>query len=86
MKVDLAKSVVPEAIKVPVNKEQVKNFTEHSFKDELKLSEEAISMSKGKGHSKELEEIRQRVKNGYYDQSNVVDQVAESILKSDELS
>ena len=59
-----------------------------SFKDQLTLSKEAIQLTKDKTNTRAvyLEEIKSRVKNGYYDQNTVIDKVADSILTHNELS
>lgn len=58
------------------------------FKDKLTLSEEALKLTTDKTNSRaaHLEEIKSRVKNGYYDQNTVIDKVADSILTHNELS
>ena len=86
MKVDNI-STAYQAQTVSSKTTKVDEKQKESFQDQLTLSKEAIQLTKDKTNSRAvyLEEIKSRVKNGYYDQNTVIDKVADSILTHNEL-
>ena len=85
MKVEHLGTTVPSHTKFGFKK--VNKSVERSFDDQLKLSKEAVKMSSEISQNRDsyLNEIKDRVKNGYYDQTNILDKVAESIIDKDEI-
>ncbi len=64
-----------EKPKVRQNKE-----SENSKRDKLEISQEA-KLLQGKSEVKELSDVKKRVNNKFYDSKEVVDKIADKILK-----
>lgn len=50
-------------------------------KDKLELSAEALKLQNASGNDKKLEEIKNKVANKFYESNDVVNKVADKILK-----
>ena len=66
---------------IPGKASESKEPAENKMRDKLELSEEARNIQKNQGSSKNLEEIKQRINSKFYHKPEVLDQVANSILK-----
>ena len=66
---------------VPGKAQDPKEPAENKMRDKLELSEEAKNIQKNQESSKNLELIKQRINSKFYDKPEVIDHVANSILK-----
>lgn len=56
--------------------------TEAGKKDKIEISPEALSLQQSKStDSKKLEEIKEKISNGFYNKDEVVEKVATELLK-----
>ncbi len=86
MKVDAIKTSVIGANGVTNITKQSEN-TQNTKTDKLDISREAKEMAKNQKAAREqrLEEIRQRIAEGYYDREDVLREIAERMIKSTDL-
>lgn len=66
---------------VPGKNSDPKESGENKIKDKLELSEEAKNIQKTQGDNTNMDTIKERIKNKFYDSQDVVNKVADNILK-----
>ena len=67
-----------------VNSEKTKETAEKNesrIKDKLELSEEAKNIQKSSAENSKLDKIKERINSNYYNSEEVINKVAENILK-----
>ncbi len=66
---------------VPENVKGKKEIKENKVHDKLELSEEAKNIQKKQVPDKNLEKIKARIDSKYYDSEEIINKVAEKMLK-----
>ena len=66
---------------VPGKGKDAKEKPENKIHDKLELSEEAKKIQKSNGGNPKLEGIKEKIRNKFYDSEDVVNNVADKILK-----
>ena len=66
----------------PVNKsKETKENVSHPQVDKLEISAEAKKIQKSSTETKKLEEIKEKIKDKFYDSDDVINHVANAIMK-----
>lgn len=64
-----------------VRKTEVKSSSDVKDKDKIEISSAARDLAKSDMASKKLEEIKQKIANKFYDSEEVINKIADAILK-----
>ncbi len=64
------------------NNSEPKETKENKIKDKLELSEEAKNISKTQAENANMDKIKERINNKFYDSPGVINKVADKILKN----
>lgn len=80
-------NIKPVSNKVFLGKETTEKVNENvekkenNFRDKLELSEEALNIQKNQLPDKNLDKIKDRINNKFYDSNEVLNKTADKILK-----
>ncbi|MHB1687852.1 MAG: hypothetical protein ACYCVH_10810 [Ignavibacteriaceae bacterium] len=67
---------------LPGNAKKPKENIDAKGKDKLELSQEAQNIKKSQSQDKNLEEIKEKVQNKFYDSDDVINKTADKIISS----